>query len=209
MKLNSYHLLQYVPIRQRLLSNFLENTDMPATLRSFLLGSGAALVTLLTLRSGPANAEPPAEAAVALTDVYAKANQALMRGDASTWSKLVPMTQDFVLMAPFGGKPSRYADYPPERIARMGEFFRNGRFSQQLLQAYSAENLIVLVTIERANVEVGGLPVQDWGLRVTSVFKRDGTVWKLAHRHADPLTEDLSLDQAAKLARGERAPAAK
>ena len=46
------------------------------------------------------------------------------------------MTDDFVLMSPFGGKPSRFADYPPERIARMGKFFRNGQFKQEVLQAY-------------------------------------------------------------------------
>lgn len=177
---------------------------MPASLRSLLLGSGAAIVTLLALKPTAAYAEPSTAAVAALTEVYAKANEALMRGDVSTWSKLAPMTQDFVLMSPFGGEPSRYADYPPERIARMGKFFRNGTFHQQLLQAYSADDLIVLVTIERANVEVGGLPAQDWELRVTSVFKHDGAGWKLAHRHADPLTKDVSLEQAAKIARGER-----
>ena len=139
-----------------------------------------------------------------LSERYAQANAALLRGDATTWEKLSPMTTDFVLMSPFGGKPSQYADYPPERIERMGKFFRNGRFQQELVQSYAADGMIVLVTIERANVEVGGLPAQDWSLHVTSVFKQEESGWKLAHRHADPLVEDVSLVEAARLAKGER-----
>ena len=173
-------------------------------LRSLLIGFGATVTALLFLKPDPAYAERLREAVIQLSEVYAKANEALLRGDVVKWSALAPMTKDFLLMSPFGGEPSRFADYPPERVARMGKFFRNGQFKQEVLQAYSADDLIVLVTIERANVEVGGMPAQDWGLRVTSVFRRDGGRWHLAHRHADPLVDDLSLAQAARLARGER-----
>ena len=177
---------------------------MPASIRSLLIGFSATIATVLFLKPDPAYAESLRKAASQLAEVYARANEALLRGDVTTWSDLAPMTEDFVLMSPFGGKPSRFADYPPERIARMGKFFRNGQFKQEVLQAYSADGLIVLVTIERANVEVGGLPAQDWALRVTSVFRRDGGRWYLAHRHADPLVDDLSLAEAARLSRGER-----
>jgi ketosteroid isomerase-like protein len=69
--------------------------------------------------------------------------------------------------------------------------------------------MIVLATIERCNVSVGGLPAQDWALRVTSVFRREGNRWVLAHRHADPLVEEVSIEESARLARGERALASK
>jgi ketosteroid isomerase-like protein len=60
------------------------------------------------------------------------------------------------------------------------------------------------VTIERVRAEVEGLPEQDWSLRVTQVFRRDGTEWRLVHRHADPLANGISLEQAAALARGDQ-----
>jgi ketosteroid isomerase-like protein len=86
----------------------------------------------------------------------------------------------------------------------MGRFFRNGTFEQELVQSYGSADMVVLALIERQRVEVGGLPAQDWALRVTLVYRREGTEWRLAHRHADPLVEGISLAQAAALARGER-----
>jgi ketosteroid isomerase-like protein len=50
---------------------------------------------------------------------------------------------------------------------------------------------------------VHGLPNQDWSLRVTQVFKREGDGWRLVHRLADPLVRQLSLEKTAALARGE------
>jgi ketosteroid isomerase-like protein len=56
--------------------------------------------------------------------------------------------------------------------------------------------------IERQHGQVGGLPSQDWSLRVTLVFRREGSDWQLVHRHADPLVHGISLEQLAALARG-------
>jgi ketosteroid isomerase-like protein len=137
---------------------------------------------------------------------YARANAALLRGDAKTWTELAPLAEDFVLFSPFGGTPSRYADYTPERIERMGRFFRNGKFTQEVVQTFATDDMIVLATIERANVEVGGLPAQDWGLRVTSVFRRENGRWKLVHRHADPLAHEISIADSARLGRGDLTP---
>jgi len=141
-----------------------------------------------------------------LTDLIqrsAQANAALMRGDIKKYCDLITLTDDFTLMSPFGGTPTYGTEYTPERMEAMGRFFRNGTFEQDLVQAYVSTDMVVLVIIERAHVEVGGLPAQDWALRVTLVYRRDGAEWHLAHRHADPLVSGVSLEQAAALARGE------
>ena len=167
---------------------------------STAMGVAAAAIANL---GQPATADPVR----VLEDTYAQANAALLRGDSATWNELAPLAEDFVLFSPFGGKPTRYSDYTPDRFERMGRFFKNGKFTQELVQSFATDDMIVLATIERANVAVGGLPAQDWALRVTSVFTRHGNGWKLAHRHADPFVEDVSIEESARIARGERIPA--
>jgi ketosteroid isomerase-like protein len=146
---------------------------------------------------------------LAADDVIAKliahtqeANAALMRGDAETYRRMTAITDDFILMSPFGGEPSKASHYTPEKWDRMGRFFKNGTHSQEVVQAYGSQDMVVLALIERDKVEVGGLPGQEWALRVTLVYRRDGTQWRLVHRHADPIAHGVSLQQAAALARG-------
>jgi ketosteroid isomerase-like protein len=70
-------------------------------------------------------------------------------------------------------------------------------------EAASACDIAVLVAIERQHGEVGGMPDQDWSLRVTLVFRREGSDWRLVHRHADPLVHAISMEHMAALARGQ------
>jgi ketosteroid isomerase-like protein len=64
-------------------------------------------------------------------------------------------------------------------------------------------DIAVLVTIEHQHAKVGGLPDQQWPLRVTLVFRHGESDWELVHRHADLTVKRISLEQAALLARGE------
>ena len=133
----------------------------------------------------------------------AMANDALMRGDIRRYNSLVRIGRDFVLMSPFGGAPSRGADHSPDRIEAMSRFFRNGALEQELVASWSDGRLAILATIERPmHVEVGGLPAQDWALRVTQVYRKAGEGWELIHRHADPLGHGISHATAAALGRG-------
>jgi ketosteroid isomerase-like protein len=148
------------------------------------------------------NEPPPDDATHELIELSRESNAALMRGDVGRYSTLVNQADDFTLMSPFGGKPTRGA-IPNRRMVEIGKFFKNGSLEQELVHAYSSPDMVVLAIVERAHVEVGGLPAQNWGLRVTLVYRREGTEWRLAHRHADPLADGISLTQAAALARGE------
>jgi ketosteroid isomerase-like protein len=133
----------------------------------------------------------------------AESNNALMQGDISKYRALITLTDDFTLMSPFGGTPTRGADMSEGRWEALGRFFKNGAVRQELLQSYASSDLVVLAIIEHGSGEVGGLPAQEWPLRVTLVYRREGREWRLAHRHADPLVKGISLEQAAALSRGE------
>ena len=131
-----------------------------------------------------------------------EANQALVRGDIARYLALTRHAKDYLLMNPFGGTPTRGFDDTPERRAGMAKFFKTGTLKQEVVGTWQSGDLAVLVTIERMYGEVGAVPEQDWSLRVTQLFRWDGTGWELVHRHADPLANPISVEQAAALAKG-------
>ena len=86
----------------------------------------------------------------------------------------------------------------------MARLFKAGTATQEVVSTYASGDLVALVLIEWQRAEVGGLPAQDWSLRVTQVYRREGGDWQLVHRHADPLVDGISLKEAAALTRGDR-----
>jgi ketosteroid isomerase-like protein len=132
----------------------------------------------------------------------AEAASAFIRGDMDRYLTLITHAEDYTLMAPFGGAPTRGFDSSSERLAELRRYFRGGTADLELVETYASGDMAVLVLIERQRGEVAGLPEQDWSLRVTQVYRRDGSAWRLVHRHADPLVHGISLDQAAAIARG-------
>jgi ketosteroid isomerase-like protein len=130
-----------------------------------------------------------------------EATSAFMRGDMDRYLALTPHARGFTLMNPFGGPPSRYEDRTESLRAAAG-YFKAGDATLELAETHVWDDTVVLVMIERQHGEVGGLPDQDWPLRVTQVYRRDGPDWLLVHRHADPLVHAVGLQQAAALARG-------
>ncbi|MCP3367908.1 YybH family protein [Bradyrhizobium cajani] len=149
-----------------------------------------------------ADAAPGSQAIASLIERAREKNAAFMRGDMDRWSQLVRIAPDFTLMQPFGGPASRGFDAGPERLAALSRYFREGETELEVLQTYASDALVVLVMVERQRAEVGGLAAQDWSLRVTEVYRKDGMDWQLVHRHADPLVRSITLQQAAMLARG-------
>jgi ketosteroid isomerase-like protein len=105
-------------------------------------------------------------------------------------------------MPPYGGETARGFDVE-SALESTPEMFRGGEADLELVETYASGDLAVLVAIERQHGEVGGLPDQDWSLRVTLVFRREGSQWRLVHRHADPLVHAISMEHMAVLARGQ------
>jgi ketosteroid isomerase-like protein len=173
---------------------------MPYSRRT-AIEAGAIGLASIAIRTQPMT--PVLNSDEVLADLVRKseqANAALMDGDVETYLGLITLSDDFTLMSPFGGTPSHGA-YSRERWNEIGRFFKNGTLKQELVQAYSTADMVVLVAIEHCFGEVGGLAAQEWPLRVTTVYRRDGSAWLLVHRHADPLAKGITLEQAANLAR--------
>jgi ketosteroid isomerase-like protein len=174
--------------------------------RSIMTAAGSGFAASQIAGASPVGAQagsPAEDTAGELALQSEQANAALMRGDLRAYRDLLTITDDFTLMSPFGGTPTRGADFTDERWAAVARYFANGTLEQEVVQTYTSADMVVLAVIERAHVEVGGLLAQEWALRVTLVYRRENGAWRLAHRHADPLARAISLQQAAALARGD------
>jgi ketosteroid isomerase-like protein len=178
---------------------------MSPSRRDLLIAAGAGLATFDAAAAKSDRGERNVANAVnKLIERSAQSNAALMRGDIDTYLSLISVTDDFTLMAPFGGVPTRGSELTPDKWKAIGRFFKNGTLEQEVIASYGSSDMVVLVLIERAQVEVGEMPRQDWALRVTLVYRLDGKEWRLAHRHADPLVPGITLKQAAVITRGDR-----
>ncbi|MBR0906840.1 nuclear transport factor 2 family protein [Bradyrhizobium liaoningense] len=165
--------------------------------RRSMMAAAAAMSVQLSAEAAAGH-----DAIAGLIERAREKNAAFMRGDMDRWLQLVRIAPDFTLMQPFGGPASRGFDASPKRLTDLSRYFREGETELEVSQTYASDSLIVLVMVERQRAEVGGLAAQDWSLRVTEVYRKDGTDWQLVHRHADPLVRRITLQQAAMLARG-------
>lgn len=138
-----------------------------------------------------------------LVERVREAAAALMQGDVRRYFALVNEAPDFTLMPPTGGPIRRGPDTSPAGIEALETFFAGaGAADFELEQSYASGDLVVLTGVERQHGIVGGLPDQDWSLRVTLVFRREGSDWRLVHRHADALVQPIGMAQLSLLARG-------
>jgi ketosteroid isomerase-like protein len=137
-----------------------------------------------------------------LIELVTEATSAFIGGDIRRYVALVKHAEDFTLMAPTGGETIHGFENSEANLTEMERFFKTGGATLEVEQTYASGNLAVLVVVERQHGEVGDHPAQDWSLRVTLVFRREGSEWRLAHRHADALVHPITFDQLAQLARG-------
>ncbi len=120
---------------------------------------------------------------------YHRAVREFYKGDPEPVKAVFSHGDEVTLANPFGpavhGWPrvSEALDYASSR-------FRDGDVVELERGAtYSTPELAVIFELEQVEAKVGGrADVASFGLRVTSVFRRENGTWKLVHRHADPIT---------------------
>jgi len=139
-----------------------------------------------------------------LRELVAEATAAFFGGGMRRYFELVNHADDFTLMGPFGGETVRDSANSDAQIDELQRFVQGGDATLEIVETYASGNLAVLVVIEHQHGVVGGAPPQDWSLRITLVFRREGAAWRLVHRHADPLVQPITFQQLAALARGRR-----
>ncbi len=121
-------------------------------------------------------------------DQYHKAVDEFSRGDSLPVKMLFSHRDDVTLANPFG-PPVRGWSKASEALDFASSRFKDGEVSFELIARYETSELVTLFEIENWNAKVGGRQeVSPFVLRVTSTFRREDDDWKVAHRHADPIT---------------------
>ncbi len=118
-----------------------------------------------------------------------EAGDAILRGDASGYRALFSDADDVTLGSPFGPYVRGRKDVEAALASSAAKYRDGGITGADLVAKYVSDDLACVVEVERGRTRLAGseeqLPV---AVRVTSVFRKESSGWKLVHRHADPIT---------------------
>jgi len=97
--------------------------------------------------------------------------------------------EDVTLANPFG-PPVRGWEQVAATVERAASQLRDGeKLGFDIVAKYVTPELAYIVELDHTKARVGGRQdVAPFALRVTTIFRPEDGVWKVVHRHADPIT---------------------
>jgi hypothetical protein len=127
-----------------------------------------------------------------LKSVIAESHEALrkiLNGDASGYAALFADRDDISLGNPFGPF-GRGRSEVLQTLENAASKYRDGSVvGVDRVATYGDDKLACLVQVERLRVRLGPSPeFSEFAARVTTLYENIDGVWKLVHRHADPIT---------------------
>jgi ketosteroid isomerase-like protein len=122
-------------------------------------------------------------------DEYHRAGHALTNGNPEAYKPLYSHRDDVTVANPFG-PPIRGWSEVSATLDRAAQNYRDGEVvGFENVSTVMGSDLAYTVEIERYRARVGGArEMAPVALRVTSIFRREDGVWKVVHRHGDPIT---------------------
>jgi ketosteroid isomerase-like protein len=121
-----------------------------------------------------------------LVERYHAALRAFFKGDPGPVIQMFSQRDDVVLcnpFHPFARGPKEIA----ETIEQAAFHYADGEFEPERVTAFATAELGYTVEIERFAAAVNGTEGSG-ALRVTTIFRNEDDGWRIAHRHADPIT---------------------
>jgi ketosteroid isomerase-like protein len=123
-----------------------------------------------------------------LVEAYRTALDAFFNGDPEPVEELFSQRDDVTLANPLG--PPRLGRAEVEKaVEEAAANFKGGSVRFEEVSRYTTPDLGYIVQLERSEAKLAGSEdMTPISLRVTMIFRREGDTWKVAHRHADPIT---------------------
>ncbi len=120
---------------------------------------------------------------------YHLAAAEFVKGDPEPYKKMFSQREDVTLGNPFGPFRRGWSQVS-ETLELAAAHYRDGEvIGFENVAKHVSPNLAYIVEVERFKAKMGRseelAPVT---LRTTSVLRPEGGVWKIVHRHADPIT---------------------
>src|SRR5215207_7525137 len=124
-----------------------------------------------------------------VVEQYHLAASEFVKGNPEPAKKLVSHREDVTLANP-QGPAVRGLEQVAETMERAASTCRDGEAASfEVVAKYVTPELAYVVEVERFKVKVGGREdITPFALRATMIFRPEDGVWKVVHRHADPIT---------------------
>ncbi len=112
-----------------------------------------------------------------------------MKGNHEPLKKLYSQRDDVTLGNQFGPF-ARGFEQVVQTMQRAASHYRDGEATGfDHISKYVTPDLAYVVEIERGKAKIGrSKDITPFALRVTMIFRPEDGVWKVVHRHADPIT---------------------
>jgi ketosteroid isomerase-like protein len=120
---------------------------------------------------------------------YHQAGHEITKGNPEVYKRLYSRRDDVTLANPFG-PPVRGWSQVSATLDRAAENYRDGEVvGFENVSTGIGSDLAYTVEVESYQARVGGAEeIAPVAVRVTTIFRREEDVWKVVHRHADPIT---------------------
>ena len=124
-----------------------------------------------------------------LIEQYRRAQGEFLKGNPEPVKNLFSHGEEATLANPYG-PPVRGWETVARAIDHASSLRRDGDLiSVETITKVVTENFAYVVGIERATAKVGGQDeLTPYALRATMIFRPEDGVWRIVHRHADPIT---------------------
>lgn len=116
---------------------------------------------------------------------HIEAEEAFVHGDPrprmELWSRREPLTLFGAIGMSESGwdRLSKTFSWVASRFSRVSDY----RIDLELVEV--GEDLAYVLWFERFDGSIAGRPVEPVTVRVTHIYRREGSSWKIVHRHAD------------------------
>lgn len=124
-----------------------------------------------------------------VVEQYHRALGEFLKGNPEPNKMMYSHQEDVTLANPYG-PPVRGWEQVAATMEGAASLRRDGEMvGIETVAKYVTPELAYIVEIERAKAKIGGRQdITPYAVRATIIFRPEDGVWKVVHRHADPIT---------------------